>query len=115
MSPQNPVEKDYYFPILCTIKAYGGSASLDEIRHSIRPFLRANNQYLEEPAGPKTQESRFKKDLNWAGKRLADAGLILKQRTHWELTEIGHLYFLSEKTLTSFTELSGKKAKQKKP
>ena len=113
MSVPNPIEKDYYFPIICTIKGFGGSAYLDEIRKSVRLFLRANNQYLEESAGPKTQESRFEKDLNWAGKRLADAGLIRKVRTHWELTEEGRLNFFSEKTLISFTELSGKKTKRK--
>ena len=109
-----PTENHYYLPILDTIRSYGGSASLDEIRQSVLPFLRADEKYLQESAGPKTQETRFEKDLNWAGKRLGDAGLIRKARTHWELTDEGRRNFFTAKTLTLLCKLAGDQAKKKK-
>ena len=111
MPLQKPTEKDYYLPILETLRSFGGSADLDEVRLSVRPFLRADNHYLDEPAGAKTKETRFDKDLNWAGKRLADAGLIQKARTHWELTEEGRYNFFTAKTLTLLCDLARKSAK----
>jgi len=114
MSHSKPTEKDYYLPILDTLRSFGGLANLNEIRQSVRPFLRADNRYLEEIAGPKTQESRFDKDLNWAGKRLGDAGLIQKARTHWKLTEEGRHNFFTARTLTLLCELAGKNAKSRR-
>ncbi len=114
MSHSKPTEKDYYLPILDTLRSFGGSANLNEIRLSVRPFLRADNRYLDEIAGSKTQESRFDKDLNWAGKRLGDAGLIQKAKTHWKLTEEGRLNFFTAKTLTLLCDLAGKSAKSRK-
>ena len=113
MPLNKPTEKDYYLPILDTLRSFGGSANLDEIRQSVRPFLRADSQYLKESAGPKTQETRFDKDLNWAGKRLGDAGLLRKVRTHWELTDEGRRNFFTAKTLTLLCELAGERAKKK--
>jgi Mrr N-terminal domain len=113
MPSQKPIERDYYLPILDTIRSFGGSASLDEIRFSVRPFLRTDESYLDEPAGPKTSETRFEKDLNWGGKRLGDAGLIRKARTHWELTDEGRHNFFTAKTLTLLCELAGGRAKKK--
>jgi hypothetical protein len=113
MPNKKPVEKDYYLPILDTLRSFGGSASLEEIRASVRPFLRADASYLDEPAGPKTSETRFEKDLNWGGKRLGDAGLIRKVRTHWELTDEGTHNFFTAKTLTLLCELAGGRAKKK--
>jgi len=114
MSHKKPTEKDYYLPILDTLRSFGGSANLNEIRQSVRTFLRADNRYLEEIAGPRTQESRFEKDLNWAGKRLSDAGLIEKVRTHWKLTEEGHRNFFTARTLTLLCELAGQNAKSRR-
>lgn len=114
MSLQKPAEKDYYLPILDTLRSFGGTANIVEIRLSVRPFLRADSQYLEELAGPKTKETRFDKDLNWAGKRLGDAGLIRKARTHWELTDEGRRNFFTAKTLTLLCNLAGKSAKARK-
>ncbi len=117
MPLQKPTEKDYYLPILETLRSFGGSAHLDEVRLSVRPFLRADIHHLDEPAGAKTKETRFDKDLNWAGERLADDGLIQKARTHWELTEEGRHNFFTARTLALFCELAGKNAKtrRKKP
>lgn len=114
MPSNRPTEKDYYLPILDTLRSFGGAASLDEIRLTVRPFLRAENKYLEDPAGPKTKETRFDKDLNWAGKRLGDAGLIRKLRTHWELTDEGRRNFFTTKTLALLCELAGNRAKKLK-
>ena len=114
MSSNKPAEKDYYLPILDTLRSFGGTASLDEIRLTVRPFLRAESKYLEEPAGPKTKETRYDKDLNWAGKRLGDAGLIRKVRTHWELTDEGRRNFFTAKTLSLLCELAGTRAKRLK-
>ena len=114
MPLQKPIEKDYYLPILDTLRSFGGTADLDEIRLSVRPFLRADTKYLDEPAGVKTKETRFDKDLNWAGKRLGDAGLVHKARTHWELTEEGRCNFFTAKTLTLLCDLAGKSAKSRK-
>ncbi len=55
----------------------------------------------------------IEKDLNWGGKRLGDAGLIRKVRTHWELTDEGKRNFFTEKTLTLLCELAGGRAKKK--
>jgi Mrr N-terminal domain len=114
MAPHKPSEKDYYLPILDTLRSFGGSANLDEIRLTVRPFLRADHNYLEELAGPKTKETRFEKDLNWAGKRLGDAGLIRKVRTHWELTDEGRHNFFTAKTLALLCELAGQRTKRLK-
>ena len=114
MPLQKPTEKDYYLPILDTLRSFGGTADLDEIRLSVRPFLRADTKYLDEPAGVKTKETRFDKDLNWAGKRLGDAGLVHKARTHWELTEEGRRNFFTAKTLTLLCDLAGKSVKSRK-
>jgi hypothetical protein len=114
MPLHKPTEKDYYLPILDTLRSFGGSAELDEIRLCVRPFLRADSLYLEESAGAKTKETRFDKDLNWAGKRLGDAGLIRKARSHWELTEEGRRNFFTAKTLTLLCDLAGKNAKSRK-
>ena len=113
MRSNKPIEKDYYLPILDTLRSFGGSATLDEIRASVRPFLRADESYLDEPAGPKTDETRFEKDLNWGGKRLGDAGLIRKAGTYWELTDEGRHNFFTAKTLTLLCELAGGRAKKK--
>lgn len=113
MPLKKPIEKDYYLPILDTLRSFGGTATLDEIRASVRPFLRADENYLDESAGAKTNETRFEKDLNWGGKRLGDAGLIRKVRTHWELTDEGKRNFFTEKTLTLLCELAGGRAKKK--
>jgi hypothetical protein len=113
MPTKKPVERDYYLPILDTIRSFGGSATLDEIRSSVRPFLRADESYLDEAAGSKTNESRFEKDLNWGGKRLGDAGLIRKARTHWELTDEGKHNFFTAKTLTLLCELAAARTKKK--
>jgi len=110
---KKPVEKDYYLPILDTLRSFGGMARLDEIRKSVRPFLRADEHYLDESAGTKTKETRFEKDINWAGKRLGDAGLIRKVRTHWELTDEGRHNFFTAKTLALLCELSGSKARKR--
>ncbi len=114
MASNKPSEKDYYLPILETLRSFGGSANLHEIRLTVRTFLRADHNYLEELAGPKTKETRFDKDLNWAGKRLSDAGLIRKVRTHWELTVEGRHNFFTAKTLTFLCELAGQYAKKLK-
>ena len=113
MPNNKPVEKDYYLPILNSLRSFGGSATLGEIPASVRPFLRADESYLDEPAGPKTDETRFEKDLNWGGKRLVDAGLIRKAGTHWELTDEGRHNFFTAKTLTLLCELAGGRAKKK--
>ena len=63
MSRSKPTEKDYYLPILDTLRSFGGTADLDEIRLAVRPFLRAESKYLEEPAGPKTKETRYHEPL----------------------------------------------------
>jgi len=114
MSLNKPTEKDYYLPILDTLRSFGGTADLNEIRQCLLPFLRADTHYLEASAGAKTKETRFDKDMNWAGKRLGDAGLIRKARTHWELTEEGRRNFFTTKTLTLLCELAGKSAKTRK-
>ena len=114
MPLQKPTEKDYYLPILDTLRSFGGTDDLDEIRLSVRPFLRADTKFLDEPAGVKTKETRFDKDLNWAGKRLGDAGLVHKARTHWELTEEGRRNFFTAKTLTLLCDLAGKSAESRK-
>lgn len=80
-------ESDHYFPILVCLKAAGGKSELGALRESVGILLRADHDYLNGPSGPKTMESRFEKDFNWAGKRLSDAGLVKKLRTHWALTE----------------------------
>lgn len=80
-------ESDHYFPILVCLKAAGGKSELGALRESVGILLRADHDYLNGPSGPKTMESRFEKDFNWAGKRLSDAGLVNKLRTHWTLTE----------------------------
>jgi hypothetical protein len=113
MPTNKPTEKDYYLPILDTVRSFGGSASLDEIRGAVRTFLRGDEAYLNQSAGSKTNETRFEKDLNWGGKRLGDAGLIRKVRTHWELTDEGRHNFFTAKTLTHLCELAGDRAKKK--
>lgn len=115
MNLRKPVEKDYYLPILDTLRSFGGMARLDEIRKSVRPFLRADENYLDESAGIKTKETRFEKELNWAGKRLSDAGLIRKAGTHWELTDEGRHNFLTAKTLALLCELAGSKVRKRNP
>ena len=62
----------------------------------------------------KTTETRFEKDLNRGGKRLGDAGLIRKVRTHWELTEEGKRNFFTAQTLTLLCELAGRAKKKAK-
>ena len=113
MRSNKPIEKDYYLPILDTLRSFGGSATPDEIRASVRPFLRADESYLDEPAGPDTKETRFEKDVNWGGKRLGDAGLIPKARTYWELTNEGRHNFFTTITLTLLCKLAGDRAKKK--
>ncbi len=112
MPQKEPIEKDYYLPILNSLKSYGGSATLDEIRASVRPMLRASDSYLNADAGKDTGESHFEKDLNWAGKRLGDAGLIQKARTHWKLTEEGCFNYFTSKTLALLCELAGTRRKK---
>ncbi len=112
MPSNKPTEKDYYLPILDTIRCFGGTAILDEIRLSVRPFLRTDDVYLDARAGKNTKETRFEKDLNFAGKRLADAGLIRKARTHWELTAEGMNNRFTKKTLTLLCRLAKKNARK---
>jgi hypothetical protein len=114
MLQNKPIEKDYYLPILNTLKSFGGSGSLDEIRLAVRPLLRASNTYLDADAGKGTSESRFEKDLNWAGKRLGDAGLLRKVRPNWELTEEGRQSHLTAKTLIFLCKLAEENEKRKK-
>ena len=108
MQKKKPTEKDYYIPTLSTLRTYGGRANLEEIRTSVRKFLRADDAHLDSRAGKKTKETRFEKDLNFAGKRLADAGLVRKDRTHWELTDEGLHNHLTIKTLTLLCRLAKK-------
>ena len=114
MAQNEPVEKDYYLPILNTLKSFGGSATLDEIRVAVRPLLRASDAYLDADAGKDTAESHFEKDLNWAGKRLRDAGLIRKVRPNWQLTEEGLQNHFTAKTLMFLCKLAEEHDKRKK-
>lgn len=114
MAQNEPIEKDYYLPILNTLKSFGGSATLDEIRVAVRPLLRASDAYLDADAGKDTEESHFEKDLNWAGKRLGDAGLLRKARPNWELTEEGRQNYFTAKTLAFFCKLAEEHDKRKK-
>lgn len=108
MPSNKPTEKDYYVPILNSLRSFGGTASLHEIRVSVRKFLRPDDEFLDKKAGTKTKETRFEKDLNFAGKRLADAGLVRKIRTHWELTDEGLHNHLTARTLTLLCRLAKK-------
>lgn len=110
MSSNKPTEKDYYAPILNSLRSFGGTATLHEIRASVRKFLRTDDEFLDKKAGAKTKETRFEKELNFAGKRLADAGLVRKAGTHWELTEEGLHNHLTIKTLTLLCRLAKKNA-----
>ena len=114
MLQNKPIEKDYYLPILNTLKSYGGSATLNEIRVALRPLLRASDAYLDADAGKDTAESHFEKDLNWAGKRLGDAGLMRKVSSNWELTEEGLKNYFTANTLTFLCKLAVKHDKRKK-
>ena len=114
MAPKEPIENDYYLPILNTLKSFGGSATLDEIRVAVRPLLRASDAYLDADAGKDTAESHFEKDLNWTGKRLRDAGLLRKIKPNWELTEEGRQNYFTSKTLTFFCKLAEENDKRKK-
>jgi hypothetical protein len=110
MQKKKTTEKDYYLPTLNTLRTYGGRATLEEIRTSVRKFLRTDDAHLDARAGKNTKEARFEKDLNFAGKRLADAGLVRKDRTHWELTDEGLHNYLTIKTLTLLCRLAKKNA-----
>jgi hypothetical protein len=114
MTSNRPTEKDYYLPILNTLRSYDGSASLEEIRITVRKFLRADDVHLDARAGNKTKETNFEKDLNFAGKRLADAGLVRKVRTHWELTDEGLHNYFTVKTLTLLCRLAKKNASKER-
>jgi hypothetical protein len=89
-------EKDHYFPILIALKAAGGKEELDHLRESVATLIRVDFEYRNTVSGPKTSESRFEKDFNWAGKRLSDAGLLTKARTHWILTETANRMNVAE-------------------
>jgi hypothetical protein len=80
-------ERDHYYPILIALKAAGGKSEISYLKESVAALLRADLSYRNTASGPKTAESQFEKDFNWAGKRLGDAGLLNKLRTHWELSE----------------------------
>jgi hypothetical protein len=114
MAKSEPIEKDYYLPILNTLKSFGGTATLDEIKIAVRPLLRASDAYLDAPAGDKTADSRFEKDLGWAGKRLGDAGLIHKAKPNWELTEEGRQNYFTTKTLIFLCKLAEEHDKRRK-
>ena len=109
-SKKNSEEKDYYLPTLNTLRTFGGRATLEEIRTSVRKFLRTDDAHLDARAGKKTKETRLEKDLNFAGKRLADAGLVRKDWTHWELTDESLHNYLTVKTLTLLCRLAKKNA-----
>jgi hypothetical protein len=110
MPYHRPTEKNYYLPILNTLRSYEGRASLEEIRISVRKFLRADDFHLDARAGNKTKETSFGKNLNFAGKRLSDAGLVRKLKTHWELTDEGLHNHFTIKTLTLLCRLAKKNA-----
>lgn len=114
MAQNEPIEKDYYLPILNTLKSFGGSATLDEIRVAVRPLLRASDAYLDADAGKDTAETNFEKDLGWAGKRLKDAGLLRKVRPNWELTEEGRQNYFTAKTLIFLCKLAEENDRRKK-
>ncbi len=114
MTQNEPIEKDYYLPILNTLKSFGGTATLDEIKIAVRPLLRASDAYLDASAGDKTGETNFEKDFGWAGKRLGDAGLMRKVRPNWELTEEGQKNYFTEKTLIFLCKLAEENDKRKK-
>jgi len=114
MAQKEPIEKDYYLPILNTLKSFGGTATLDEIKIAVRPLLRASDAYLDAPAGDKTGETNFEKDFGWAGKRLGDAGLMRKVRPNWELTEEGQKNHFTAKTLIFLCKLAEENDKRKK-
>ena len=114
MAQNEPVEKDYYLPILNTLKSFGGSATLDEIGVAVRPLLRASDAYLDADAGKDTEETNFEKDLGWAGKRLKDAGLLRKVRPNWQLTEEGRQNYFTAKTLIILCKLAEDNDRRKK-
>ena len=113
MAQNEPIEKDYYLPILNTLKSYGGSATLNEIRAAVRPLLRASDAYLDADAGKDTAESNFDKDLGWAGKRLKDAGLLRKVSPNWELTEEGRQNYFTAQTLIFLCKLAEENKRRK--
>ena len=115
MPLNRPTEKDYYLPTLNTLRSYGGRASLVEIRLSVRKFLRADDLQLDARAGNNTKETSFGKNLNFAGKRLSDAGLVRKAKTHWELTDEGLHNHFTIKTLTLLCRLAKKNASKGRP
>ena len=102
-------EKTHYLPILLALRGFGGRAEIDDIRKVVASFIHADTDYLNRPSGPKTQETAFEKDFNWAGKRLGDAGLVVKQRSHWALTEEGLGNHFTAGTLQLFVKLAGKR------
>ena len=114
MAHNEPIEKDYYLPILNTLKSFGGSATLDEIRLAVRPLLRASDAYLDAEAGKDTAETIFEKDLGWAGKRLKDSGLLRKVSPNWELTEEGRQNYFTAKTLIFLCKLAEENERRKK-
>ena len=70
-------------------------------------------EYVETSSGPKTMETKFMKDLNWAGNRMGHAGLLKKVRgSHWELTALGISKQFTEEELKDFIFSNGRKSRK---
>lgn len=106
-------ESDFYYPILLSLKCFNGKANKEEISAATQILLRASKEYVETASGPKTLETKFMKDLNWAGNRMGHAGLLKKVRgSHWELTPLGISKQFTEEELKDFIFSNGRKSRK---
>lgn len=84
-----PPYKDYVYPTLQTIKARGGSATLEEIEDGVSDLMQLSQELLSIPHGD-TGRSEFQYKLAWVRTYLKKVGALENsERGVWSLTDGG--------------------------
>jgi restriction system protein len=86
-----PALSDYFVPAVGSLKARGGSATIEELEEDVAEALRLSEQARAIPHGD-GRRTQFQYDLAWVRTYLKWAGAAENsERGVWHLTRLGQL------------------------
>lgn len=84
-----PTYSEYFFPMVCALKARGGSATIEELEQDVSEALQLADDILAVPHGDSAR-SQFQYELAWVRTYLKKVGAVENsERGVWSLTPIG--------------------------